>query len=362
VANLIAESNLNEAAVGDGGQAYGIAQHHPDRQSLFAGLMGKPMQGSSFEDQLYFVHAELLRSEAKAGDALRDCSTAAAAGACISKMYERPADRDGEATKRAALAEQLFIEYGGAAAGSIGVPPSPPPTPPSGSVATPKPPESPMLPAFLLQLLPMITGAFTQQGQAQLQPILNRPADQIAPLLLNLFSMVAQQTGVLPAGQKIATNEEAVAAVAELQKQKTTNAALMQQIEANALGYLADMGPMFDRLMQADAAENAARIAGADAASKRAASERWDMTPWLVWIAGGTATVLVLALLGAIIWQATTGERNIDTALIGLAGPLLAIAMSVWREVFSYRFAGVPESNASIALNREIAVASKRAQ
>ena len=82
------------------------------------------------------------------------------------------------------------------------------------------------------------------------------------------------------------------------------------------------------------------------------------MTPWLVWIAGGTATVLVLALLGAIIWQATTGERKIDVALIGLAGPLLAIAMSVWREVFSYRFAGVPESSSTKALNATIAAAA----
>ena len=81
VANLIAESNLNENAIGDGGQAVGLAQWHPDRQSLFAGLMGKPIQGSSFEDQLYFVHAELQRSESRAGDALRDCATAAAAGA-----------------------------------------------------------------------------------------------------------------------------------------------------------------------------------------------------------------------------------------------------------------------------------------
>jgi hypothetical protein len=85
------------------------------------------------------------------------------------------------------------------------------------------------------------------------------------------------------------------------------------------------------------------------------------MTPWLVWIAGGTATVLVLALLGAIIWQATTGERKIDVALIGLAGPLLAIAMGVWREIFSYRFDGSPSSSASNAIAQQIAVASKRA-
>jgi hypothetical protein len=167
---------------------------------------------------------------------------------------------------------------------------------------------------------------------------------------------------VVPAGQPITTDTQAVAAVAELQKLKDTNAGLVQQIEAHALGYLADLAPLFDKLAAADAAENAARIAGANAASERAQKEKWDMTPWLVWIAGGTATVLVLALLGAIIYQATTGERNIDTALIGLAGPLLAIAMSVWREIFNYRFDGSPSSAASNAITQQIAVASKRVQ
>ena len=216
------------------------------------------------------------------------------------------------------------------------------------------------MPAILAQLLPLVLGMFSQGGQAQLAPIVARPADQIGPFLLSLFSQIGQQTGVVPAGQQIKTDAEAVAAVAELQKQKQVNAQLVADIEAHALGYLADMAPLFDKLAAADAAENAARIAGANAASERAQKEKWDMTPWLVWIAGGTATVLVLALLGAIIWQATTGERTIDVALIGLAGPLLAIAMGVWREVFSYRFDGSPSASAATAITQQIAVASKR--
>jgi hypothetical protein len=370
VANLEAESGLRSDAVGDGGAAYGIAQWHPDRQSLFAGLLGKPIQGSSFEDQLYFVHAELQRSEHKAGDALRDCATAAAAGACVSRRYERPADREGEAAKRAALAERIFASYTAAAQdhASNAIPDAPIPTQPE----TPKQPQTPefkpslqpesAMPAILAQLLPMVLGMFSPGGQAQLQPITSRPADQIGPFLLSLFSQIGQQTGVVPAGQQIKTDAEAVAAVAELAKQKQANADLVASIERHALTYLADLAPLFDKLAAADAAENAARIAGANAASERAQKEKWDMTPWLVWIAGGTATVLVLALLGAIIWQATTGERTIDTALIGLAGPLLAIAMSVWREIFSYRFDGNPASNASATLNREIIAASKRVQ
>ena len=363
VANLEAESGLRHDAVGDSGLAYGIAQWHPPRQSHFAGLMGKHIRQSSFEEQLAFVHAELQSTEKAAGTALAACTTAADAGACVSKLYERPADREGEAAKRALRAESIEAALEGELFPGSGIPtppeaPKPPQTP---DLPPYRPPESPMLPAFLLQLLPMITGAFTQGGQAQLQPITSKPADQIAPFLINLFSQVAGATGVLPQGQQIATNEQAVAAAAEFNKLKTTNAALIADIEKRALSYLADIAPLFDRLAAADKAENEARIAGTDAAAKRATTERWDMTPWLVWIAGGTATVLVLALLGAIIWQATTGDRNIDVALIGLAGPLLAIAMGVWREIFSYRFDGSPSSSASNAIAQQIAVASKRA-
>lgn len=268
--------------------------------------------------------------------------------------------------------QRVFLEYGGKLAAQdhageaipgsgIPIPPEVPQQPAKPDFKPSPQPESAM-PAILAQLLPMVLGMFSPGGQAQLQPITSRPADQIGPFLLSLFSQIGQQTGVVPVGQQIKTDAEAVAAVAELAKQKQANADLVASIERHALTYLADLAPLFDKLAAADAAENAARIAGANAASERAQREKWDMTPWLVWIAGGTATVLVLSLLGAIIWQATTGERSIDTALIGLAGPLLAIAMGVWREIFSYRFDGNPASNASASLNQQIIAASKRVQ
>jgi len=51
-----------------------------------------------------------------------------------------------------------------------------------------------------------------------------------------------------------------------------------------------------------------------------------------------------LGLGVAIIYQAIVGP-DINTALVGLAGPLLAIAMGVWREIFAYRFDGTKESS-----------------
>lgn len=143
VANLVAESNLNPAAVGDGGLARGIAQWHPDRQDGFLAEFGKPITAATFEEQLAWVQAELQGREKAAATALRECTTAAAAGACVSERYERPADRQGEAQKRAALAERIFAELSGAAI----------PTQPAAPIIEGG---RPMLPAVIAAVLPSI--------------------------------------------------------------------------------------------------------------------------------------------------------------------------------------------------------------
>ena len=91
VANLQAESgrNLNPAALGDAGKAYGIAQWHGPRQQAFEREMGKPLKGSSLEDQLKFVQWELTNSEKRAGSQLKSAKTAADAAAIIDQYYER---------------------------------------------------------------------------------------------------------------------------------------------------------------------------------------------------------------------------------------------------------------------------------
>jgi len=151
VANLVAESDLNPAAVGDGGAAYGIAQWHPDRQANFSAIIGRDIHGSSIDDQLAFVHAELQRWEKAAGDALASCATAGDAGACVSRLYERPADREGEAAKRAALAEKIFAEYKGV----------------SEPASRPQPENSmgAMFIPAILQLIPSLIGLFGGKGE-----------------------------------------------------------------------------------------------------------------------------------------------------------------------------------------------------
>jgi len=266
--------------------------------------------------------------------------------------------------------QQVFTEYGGKApaqdhagelfpGSGIPTPPDTPKPPQTPDLPPYRPPESPMLPAFLLQLLPMITGAFTQGGQAQLQPITSKPADQIGPFLLNLFSMVAQQTGVVPAGQQIKTNEEAVAAVAELQKQKATNAALVQQIEAHALGYLADMAPLFDRLTAADKAENEARRIGMDAAAVRQQGADPAVVKMVVnnvqgqsWmVLGGLVAAMILTAIAKGIWP---DMPDYFTVVLALAGPLFGQVMKERGAIIAFYFDGTPTSNASAAVNAEI--------
>ena len=109
-ANLGLESNFDPAAKGDNGRAYGIAQWHDYRQQQFAKWAGKPIQNSSLEEQLKFVQYELTQGgEKKAGDLLRATTTARQAGDIVSRQYERPADANGDAAKRAAVAEYLDL-------------------------------------------------------------------------------------------------------------------------------------------------------------------------------------------------------------------------------------------------------------
>ena len=91
VGNLQVESgkSLKTNAVGDGGQAYGIAQWHPDRQAKFQQVMGLPIRQSNFKQQLEFVQWELMNSEKRAGQMLKAASTAIEAARAVDYGYER---------------------------------------------------------------------------------------------------------------------------------------------------------------------------------------------------------------------------------------------------------------------------------
>lgn len=121
-ANLFKESRNSAGAVGDQGNAYGLAQWHADRQAEFQRVYGRSMVGSTWQQQADFVDHELKNREARAGNALRGAGSAAQAGAIMSSLYERPANRGGEAMQRAQLAMRIAGGKGGASSPSMAMP------------------------------------------------------------------------------------------------------------------------------------------------------------------------------------------------------------------------------------------------
>ena len=93
VGNLAVESGFKTDAVGDNGNAYGIAQWNkkgsPERIANFEKVMGKSLYGSNFQEQLEFVNWELNNSEKAAGNRLRQATTTDEAAAIVDKYYER---------------------------------------------------------------------------------------------------------------------------------------------------------------------------------------------------------------------------------------------------------------------------------
>lgn len=113
-ANFVRESGSDETAIGDNGKAQGIAQWHADRQANFAKWSGNGIENSTLDQQLGFVDQELRRgTERGAGDALAGAQTPEQAAAIVSRLYERPANADAEASLRAASATRIAGLYGG---------------------------------------------------------------------------------------------------------------------------------------------------------------------------------------------------------------------------------------------------------
>ena len=93
VGNFMAESgvSLNTSALGDGGNAFGIAQWNgPRKRALeaFARARGKP--ASDIDTQIDFLFHELETSEAAAWAQIQRAGTAAEAAELVSETFERP--------------------------------------------------------------------------------------------------------------------------------------------------------------------------------------------------------------------------------------------------------------------------------
>jgi LysM repeat protein len=111
VANLQAESydHIDPAAFNAKEQAYGIAQWRGPRKRDFEREMGRPIKGSSLDDQLKFVQWELNNTEKRAGRRLKQATTAAEAAAIVDEFYERSAGIHRQ--ERIALANSLMTAF-----------------------------------------------------------------------------------------------------------------------------------------------------------------------------------------------------------------------------------------------------------
>lgn len=353
-ANLQAESNFNPSIVGDGGLAYGIAQWHPPRQAIFGDIFSKSIVGSTLEEQLAFVHWELTNTELPAGAALGKCTTAAEAGACVSRMYERPRDTEGEAAKRATLAMRIAGEQPPVPVEDRSIPFTEPTTEAPmepNTVVTAIPAIvgmfNPLIGGLLSALSPLVTGKLTKLLTKQV----DNP-DQAAQIAASLTSTLLGQARALTGKPD---DFQAVAAItadpAQAENRAKLEAALDAEID-RAIDRLAKAG---DKMIVWDQAYWQAQNEGKNTVSSIAIAEKragvYDMTRLLAWSGTlvatlGTFMLLVPIIVQSMSWAFAKDTRGIDPVLLALAGPLLALTFKGWISILEYRFDGSKESSA----------------
>jgi len=260
------------------------------------------------------------------------------------------AESSGSWTMAKALA--VFKQYGGRTAAELatlrpgGVPtatPQPPAaagppiqqeTPRMGTIALP----------LLAQLIPQVLGLFTARAQATIAEKTGADPKLAADLMQAVITQVGNAVGVPVVDGASATS--AVGALNALPPE--VKAAQVKTLEAQALATVDALLKAGDKMAAWDAAKWEAELRGRKGSSEIAIAERqaglWDMTPWLVGVAGATSSICSALLLFAIVYQSIWAQKGIDAVLLGLAGPLLAISFAAWKAIFDYRFDGTKES------------------
>ncbi len=113
VANLDAESGMDpNVHQRGGGPGYGLAQWESPRQHDFQAWAGHDIHNSTFEEQLQFAQHELTSTQSAAGRALQRATAADNAASIVTRLYEGPRDKAGEAVRRAERARQIESQVG----------------------------------------------------------------------------------------------------------------------------------------------------------------------------------------------------------------------------------------------------------
>jgi muramidase (phage lysozyme) len=280
---------------------------------------------------------------------------------CAKEWASLPGSPYGQPTRTLAYCRAKFAEHGGREAtqapGGIAAQPDAPSPVQTGEPAPDVPytvhDEAPILGANVpnertrmdpLSIVSLLTGVFSPLIRAKVDKALGTEVGK--PLVDNLLAVTQQVTG----------KSDPLEAVAVARQ----NPAMVAKVEVAADDWFKQAAPFLDKLAEYDAQKWGAEIAGRKSAAAVAIEERkaglWDMTQTVVWFAAATLTGLVFALLGALLYQATTGERTIDSGLLGLAGPIFMAAVSAWGAIIAFRFDGTKASEAqSAALSAMVA-------
>lgn len=121
------ESQFNPRAVGDGGRAHGAFQHHPDRRAKILRGTGIDISSATHQQQLEATYWEMTQGQEKAfWGRIKQAKTPGEAAALGVHLFERPADKVGEARLRGQYANRWAEQFKD---GPKASPPAPPAAP-----------------------------------------------------------------------------------------------------------------------------------------------------------------------------------------------------------------------------------------
>lgn len=108
VSNIETESNFNAMAVSPDGKFKGVAQWDDSRRDAMTQWLGKSWALATKSEQYAYLQYELTKGLRKnAGDHLKMINDPYEAGALVSREYEQPTDKVGEAYRRGVLAQKI---------------------------------------------------------------------------------------------------------------------------------------------------------------------------------------------------------------------------------------------------------------
>ncbi len=240
-------------------------------------------------------------------------------------------------------ARSVYLSYGGTLAGTQ------PAAPIEERSTTLQPTEEPAMGAIALpllaQLIPQVLGLFSGRAQTVIAEKTGADPKIAADFMQALIAQVGHAVAVPVIDNATAT--QAVAALTAAPPEDKT--AKVQALEAQALATLDALIKALDKTSEWDQTRWDAAIAGRGAASTVAIAEHnaglWDMTRTIVYTACMMLTIISSGLLAAILVQALTGDRKIDGALIGLAGPIWMATLTAWAAIIAFRFDGTKEGS-----------------